>query len=186
LLKDTAGKGSFLRKKNQNVLETERLVLTELRDENAAFILELFTQPSFLKYIGARGVQDLQTARAYILEMQAQYLKLGFGNVLVSLKSGGEPIGLSGFVKREALPHVDIGFAYLQDYWGHGYAFEGAKALLHYGRFILEFPDVVAITNPLNIRSQKLLEKLGMKFDGLVQVRKEEEKTMLYTLNKDL
>ncbi|MEH6402794.1 MAG: GNAT family N-acetyltransferase [Sneathiella sp.] len=183
MLKDTGDKGSYLRKNDQNVLETERLVLTELKEENAAFILTLFTQPSFLKFIGARGVQDLQTARAYIVEMQAQYLKMGFGNVLVSLKESREPIGLSGFVKRETLPHVDIGFAYLPEFWGHGYAFEGAKALLHYGQFILEFPDIVAITNPRNIRSQKLLEKLGMKFDRLVQVRKEDEKAMLFTLN---
>ena len=182
MLKDAAGKGSFLHNKDQNVLETERLVLTELKDENAGFILKLFTHPSFLKFIGVRGVGDLQTAQAYILEMRAQYVKTGFGNVLVSLKATGEPIGLSGFVKRESLPHVDIGFAYLPDYWGQGYAFEGAEALLHYGRFILEFPNIVAITNPQNIRSQKLLVKLGMTFDRMVQVRKEEDESMLYIL----
>lgn len=171
-----------LAKRREVVLETERLALTELREENASFIVALFTQPSFLKYIGDRGVKDLQTAQAYIREMQVQYEEMGYGNYLVTLKGNSEPIGLSGFVKRDTLPHVDIGFAYLSDYWCKGYAFEGAKELLYFGREIMAFPGIVAITSSENTRSQRLLQKLGMKFDRHVQVRENEEKAMLFVL----
>src|SRR6266487_1295485 len=65
------------------------------------------------------------------------YERFGFGLYLAELKNGGIPIGICGLLKREALADVDIGFAFLPQFWKKGYAFESATAVMAYGRDII-------------------------------------------------
>lgn len=96
------------------VLETERLILRYQKIEDAAFILELLNDPSWIQYIGDRGVRTIDDARDYILKGALDmYARLGFGFYLTELKEGGIPIGICGLVKRDFLEDVDIGFALL-------------------------------------------------------------------------
>ena len=112
------------------VLETERLVLRRLCSDDAEFILELLNQPSFLRYIGDKGVRNAEDAVQYIQTgPQASYERFGFGLYLVELKETGVSIGMCGLLKRDSLPDVDVGFAFLSDYWLQGYAFESAAAV---------------------------------------------------------
>lgn len=85
-------------------------------------------------------------------------------------KEEGVPLGICGLIKRETLADVDIGFAFLEKYWGKGYAFESAAAVLQYGRTELGLPKIVAITAPKNRASIDLLQKLGLKFDKMIQI----------------
>ncbi|MFI4982343.1 MAG: GNAT family N-acetyltransferase, partial [Nevskiales bacterium] len=113
------------------VLETERLVLRRLVAEDAPFILELLSDPSWLRFIGDKGVRNLDDARLYIrIGPAAMYARLGHGLYLTELKDGGIPIGLCGLIKRDTLDDVDIGFAFLPQYRGQGYAREAAAATL--------------------------------------------------------
>jgi RimJ/RimL family protein N-acetyltransferase len=95
----------------------------------------------------------------------ASYARNGFGLYLVELKDTAVPVGLCGLLKREELPDADIGFAFLPDYWGKGFAFESARAVLKDARERLKLKRVLAIVMPDNHTSIKLLEKLGMKFE---------------------
>ncbi len=166
------------------VLETERLVFRELVLANAPFILELLTQPSFLEFIGDRGVYDTATAQNYILDVQSQYRDPGYGNYIVMLKDTQSLVGLSGLIKRDTLPHTDIGFAYLPEYWRNGYAFEGADALLNYARSNLGLGTIVAVTHPTNTASKNLLEKLGMRFRRFVRAKDTDVEVLLYVPNE--
>ncbi len=162
------------------ILETGRLQLAEAVRSDAPFVLDLLTQPSFLEFIGDRGVHDLESAHDYIRDLQLQYRMNGYGSYIVRLKEEGTPIGISGLIKRDGLEHADIGFAYLPTYWRCGYALEGAKALMDYGRDTLGLDPIVAITSPQNVPSQSLLERLGMVFYKRIRLTETSDETLLY------
>jgi RimJ/RimL family protein N-acetyltransferase len=152
------------------VLETDRLVLRRMSVDDAEFELRLLNEPSFLRFIGDRGVRTLEDARAYILKGPVDmYERLGFGLYITELKGEGTPIGICGLVKRDFLEDVDIGFAFLPGFWGQGYASEAAAAVMEHAKGALGLKRIVAITNPENHSSIRLLEKLGLKFDRMIR-----------------
>lgn len=163
------------------VLETDRLVLRRLSTHDAEFILGLLNEPSFLRYIGDRGVRTVEDARAYIAKGPIDsYDRHGFGLLLVSRKEDGVPIGMCGLLRRDALPDVDVGFAFLPAFWGKGYAFESAAAVLSYGREVLGLNRIVAITSPENEGSIRVLTKLGMRFEGMIRLADSEPEVRLF------
>jgi RimJ/RimL family protein N-acetyltransferase len=164
-----------------NVIETERLQLRKLTADDAAFMLELLNEPSFLRFIGDRGVRTIEDARRYILQGPvASYEQHGFGLWLVELQATHVPIGLCGLVKREALPDADIGYAFLPRYWSQGYAYESAAAVLHYARNVLGLKRLLAITAQDNVSSIRVLEKIGLRFDRLIRLAEDAPEIMLF------
>lgn len=156
--------------RRMKVLETDRLVLRRMSVEDAGFMLGLLNEPSWLRFIGDRGVRTLEHARAYILKGPVEmYDRLGFGLYVTELKEEGVPIGICGLVKRDFLDDVDIGFALLPGFWSQGYAYEAAAAVMAHGKGALGLKRIVAITNPENHSSIRLLEKLGLKFDRMIR-----------------
>jgi RimJ/RimL family protein N-acetyltransferase len=163
------------------VLKTERLVLRHLGPGDAPFILRLLNEPSWLEFIGDRGVHTLADAERYIetgpVEM---YGRLGFGLYHVRLAQSGEPIGMCGLLKRAMLDDVDLGFAFLPEYWGKGYAREASAAVLSYARSNLGLSRIVAITTRHNGASRRLLEKIGFELERTVQLEAGDEEVLLY------
>jgi len=163
-------------------LETERLTLRELSTDDAEFILRLLNEPSFIRFIGDKGVRNLDDARQYILNGPiASYQKHGFGLYLVILNSTGEPIGMCGLLKRDTLSDVDIGFAFVPETCRQGYAFESASAVFNYGKDVLKLPRIVAITNIDNDASGRLLEKLGLRYERLIDLNGNGDVTRLFS-----
>jgi RimJ/RimL family protein N-acetyltransferase len=163
-------------------LETERLVLRRLSTGDAEFVLELLNEPSFLRYIGDKGVRNLDDARQYILSGPvASYERNGFGLYLVELKGSRIPIGISGLVKRETLPDADIGFAFLPAYWSQGYAAESAVAVMKYAQETLKLDRILAITSPDNDASAKLLCKIGLRFERMIKLSADGDEVKLFT-----
>ena len=148
------------------VLQTGRIALRRLTTDDASFIRELVNEPSWIRYIGDRGVRSEDDARAYLVRGPiAMYERHGFGLWMCESKASAEPLGICGLIKRDDLEDVDIGFAFLPRFWGQGYAREAAAAVLDYGRQVLELDRIVAITSPDNAASIRLLEKLGMRLE---------------------
>jgi len=153
------------------VLETERLVLRRLTVEDAEFILGLLNEPSFVRFIGDRGVRTMADAREYILKGAiGSYERHGFGMYLTELKEDRTPLGICGLLRRESLQDVDIGFALMPQFWARGYAYESASAVMAYGRSTLGLKRVVAVTTPDNHGSLRVLGKLGMRFEQMVKL----------------
>lgn len=164
-----------------NIIETECLLLRKLTVNDAAFMLDLLNQPSFIQFIGDRGVQTLDDARQCILTRYvASYERLGFGVYLTLLKEGQVPIGICGLVKRDALEDVDIGYAFLPQYWLKGYASESASAVLAYARNTLGLKRILGITTPDNQGSIHVLEKIGLKFEQMVKLSEDDVELMLF------
>ncbi len=163
------------------ILETERLILRWLTLEDAEFVFQLVNEPSWLKFIGDKGVRTIADARAYILKGPLEmYSRLGFGLYLVELREEGLAIGMCGLIKRDSLKDVDVGFAFLPAYWGRGYAYEAASAVMEYSGRVLGLSRVVAITSPDNGRSAKLLEKLGLRFEEMVKLAPDADEVRLF------
>jgi RimJ/RimL family protein N-acetyltransferase len=166
------------------ILETERLVLRRLTATDAPFILQLVNEPSWVQYIGDKGVRTLEDARNYIdkgpIEM---YGRLGFGLYLVELKASGEPIGMCGLIKRESLEDVDVGYAFLPRFWAKGYAFESASAVVSYGKSAFGLSRIIAITSKENYASAKVLGKLGFRFEHAVRLAVDAAEVNLYAID---
>src|SRR5262245_31356408 len=116
------------------VLETERLRLRRFSLDDAPLILELLNDPLWIRFIGDRNVRTLEDARGYAKKPIESYDKHGYGLYIVERKAGGELLGMCGLVKRDTLPHADIGFAFLERFRGQGYALEAAQGTMRYAR----------------------------------------------------
>lgn len=153
------------------ILETERLNLREITATDAEFIHNLMNDPSYLRFIGDKGVKTIADARNFIANIAVKsYTENGFGHYIVELRSTGEPMGTCGYVKRIELDDPDIGFAFMPEFRRHGYAFEASKAILDYGIDQLGFKTISAITTQDNDASAKLLGKLGLEFRRLIKM----------------
>ena len=164
------------------ICESDRLILRHLHTSNdAAFILDLLNQPSFIQNIADRGVRTLADASKYIdTGPRAMYAQHGIGLLRTELKTTHEPIGMCGLLKRDWLPDPDIGFAFLPQYWSKGYAYESAAAVMAWGRENQGLTRICAITAPTNHGSQRVLEKLGLAFSKTVH-SPEGQESRLYT-----
>lgn len=166
-----ARSGGFVLACDVTVLTTMRLTLRRLSPADADFIVELLNDPAFLRFIGDKCVRSADDARGYILDGPvASYQRNGFGLWLVELKDSGLSVGMCGLLKRDSLPDVDLGFAFLPAHRSQGYAFESASAVLHYARTELGLKRIVAITNPDNAGSIRVLEKIGMRFERMMTI----------------
>lgn len=169
-------------RRQEPVLETDRLFLRRLTVEDAAFMLGLLNEPSWLRFIGDRGVRTLEDARNYILKGPVDmYERLGFGLYATALKEDDSvPIGICGLVKRDGLEDVDIGFAFLPDFWRKGYAHEAASAVMAYAKSVVGLERIVAITAVDNESAARLLEKIGLRFEKMVRLTNEGEEVRLF------
>lgn len=164
-----------------NVIETERLGLREVTEADAAFILELLNDPDFVRNVADRGLRTLEDARGFISErLAASYRAFGFGFWLVETKDSKESAGICGLVKRDALPGVDVGYAFLPQFRSKGYAYESASAVVRYARDVVGLERLYAIVNPDNAVSIRILEKLGMKFERMVRLADDEPEIKLF------
>jgi RimJ/RimL family protein N-acetyltransferase len=153
------------------ILETKRLVLRRFTPDDAPLILHLLNEPLFLRFIGDKNVRTLDDAGQYLRHGPlASYHRHGFGLFHVGLKTDGTPIGMCGLLKRDTLEDVDVGFAYLPQYSGQGYATEAAQATLHYGHTELGLKRIVAITAPDNEASMNVLKKIGLRHTATLKI----------------
>ncbi|WP_420412812.1 GNAT family N-acetyltransferase [Roseibium sp.] len=148
--------------------ESPRLSFRKPVLEDAGFYLALLTDPDYIRFISDRGITSLEAARGFIEEntLPAFERNGGFGLWVVEQKDSGNPVGLCGLVVREGLNMPDLGYAFLKEHRGNGYAREAALSVLDFAHFELGFRELCAITSPENGRSAALLKKIGFRQDG--------------------
>lgn len=161
--------------------ETERLYISEITIKDAPFILKLYNDEAYLRFIGNKNVKTLEDAKKNIEEnFLSVYKRHDYGYYLISLKSDNTPIGTSGLMKREGLDCVDIGFAFLKEFRGKGYAFEATKRVLDFGLEELKISPIAAITTIENVSSSNLLERMGFKHERNLFIPNDPEELRLF------
>jgi len=164
-------------------IETSRLVLAELTENDLAFIRALVNDKGWLRYIGDKNVHSDDDALRYLRTgPQAMYARHGLGLWRVSLKDLGTPVGICGLIKRDGLDDLDLGFAFLPEYRAKGYAEEASRAVLDWGLHHKQVRTVVAIATFDNQASDALLKRLGFTRDGEVKLPNADEALYKYRL----
>ena len=153
-------------------IETERLILRDLRDEDIDGIYELDSNPLVHKYLGNNPITTKKKAEEIVRFVQLQYKERGIGRFAVIEKYSGNFIGWSGLKlnleEKEALngkqKFYDIGYRLIPEFWGKGYATESSVKMLQYGFETLKLNTIVGAAEAANIASNKVLKKIGLKF----------------------
>ncbi|MDQ1160120.1 ribosomal-protein-alanine N-acetyltransferase [Chryseobacterium sp. SORGH_AS 447] len=167
--------------KGADFYETERLILRPMSLEDAEFILDLYSRPKFIQFIGNRNLKTVADAEDYIRNrFLSQFKKLGYGNYVMITKEGNHKIGGVGIFEREGLDVVDIGFSLLDEFEGKGYAYEAASKIKSVGMDEFGLTKISAITTQDNFSSQKLIEKLGLQFRKLITIPNDTEELRYY------
>lgn len=166
------------------VAETARLRLRTIGTADAAFYYELVNDPSWLEFIGDKGIRTVAQARAAIVDGPlAMQTRHGHSLYVMERKEDGLALGLCGLIRREVLPDVDIGYAIRPAHFGQGYTHEAAQAVLALARGPLGLTRVLGITAPGNVNSIRLLQKLGLRFQETKVLAPGERPTNIYALD---
>lgn len=169
------------------ILQTERLLLRHMREDDNDFILELLNTPKWIKYIGDRGVKTLDQARDYLVSKVIPYYeKMGFGFYIIERLDDHVRVGNCGLIHRAGLEYVDIGYSLLPQYEGQGYAYEAAKATLTYGFETHKLKHISAIAVDTNLRSIHLLKKLGLGYVKNIYLPDDQEELALLGIDAPL
>lgn len=161
--------------------ETKRLVIRPVAISDAPFILKLMNCPKWLKYIGDRNVKTIESAKRYIEEKALSQLKKhGHTNNVVIRKEDEEKLGTCGIYHRESSSNPDIGFAFLPEYEGQGYAYEAMVKVMGFAEHELQLKEVKAYTMEENESSRKLLNRLGLELVGKEKFLDGDDELLLY------
>ena len=164
------------------ILETERLKLRQFTFDDSKFIIELLNSEGWIKYIGERNVKNEEDAKNYLQNGTLKsYEQNGYGLWLVETKENKIPIGMCGIIHRTELENPDIGFAFLPDFTGKGFAFEIASATINFAKERLKLPVILGITVSYNVNSIQLLTKIGMRFIKTINLPDDPEELMLFS-----
>lgn len=153
------------------IVETERLILREFDEGDAESFYLMLSDPAVIRYTGDPGggltsvEQALEVLRSRPI---ADYRSYGYGRWACVFKASCEVIGFAGLKYLPDLHEVDLGYRLLPAYWGQGLATEACRAVLDYGRTRLGIGRIMALVDPENVASVRILEKLGLKNSGPV------------------
>lgn len=158
------------------LLESERLIIRDVKVSDAPFYFELFNDSDWIENISDKGLKTIDETKAYLKDVILKNKKLnGLGFFTVILKETNEAIGTSTALQRDALEFIDIGYGFLPKARGKGYATEATKLIINHVKTTFKQEKVYAFTMPKNKPSQKLLENLGFRFIGLQTIFEGEE-----------
>ncbi len=145
------------------ILETERLLLREWIQEDAAHLLELNRDPEVIRYTGDGPFASEEDALA-LIHGYDHYEQYGMGRWAVVRREDLAFLGWCGIKFLSASEEFDVGYRFLKKYWGKGYATEAALACLEYGFKKLHLPQVVGRAMKDNLGSIRVLEKIGLLY----------------------
>lgn len=151
-------------------LETERLILRELRTTDLKAMFELDSDPEVHKYLGNKPIKTIDESRKVIESIINQYTERGIGRWAAIEKSTGEFIGWSGlrlnteYTMNGYTKFYDVGYRLIKRFWGKGYATESGKVAVNYAFNVLKLPELYGITEMGNEASHHVLLKIGLQY----------------------
>lgn len=164
---------------------TERLTIRPFTLDDATFILALVNDSDWLRFIGDKAVKTEDDARRYLIAgPMAMYALHGFGLCAIERTQDRSTIGMCGLIRRQGLEDVDIGYALVPQARGQGFALEAAQAVLEHGLTTLRLGRIVAITDPDNVASTRVLEGIGMRFERHIHMAEGAKRVALYAVGR--
>ncbi|HZE72190.1 MAG TPA: GNAT family N-acetyltransferase [Pyrinomonadaceae bacterium] len=150
---------------NEIILETDRLKLRMFREDDFEAYAKLTADPEVMRFIGGKTFDRLEAWRGMAF-MVGHWHLLGYGHWAVEEKSTGNLMGRIGFLNPAGWPGFELGWTLAREYWGRGYATEGARRALQYGFEELDRSHIISLIHPDNNASIRVAERLGEKVEG--------------------
>lgn len=145
-------------------LATPRLLLRRWRAADLAAFAELCADPAVMEFLAP--LSEPGACAAWAARLRAHWRQHGFGRWVVEIPGEASFIGVVGLAtipyQAHFTPAIEIAWRLARAYWGHGYATEAARAALGYGFDQLGLAEIVAVTVPANLRSRRVMQRLGM------------------------
>lgn len=148
------------------MLETERLILRQLTDNDVDAVFALRKDAEIMRFI-RKPQKSREEAESWMRLVSSRWESEKIGFCAVIKKESGEFVGWCGLWRLKESGEIEVGYAVAQNFQRKGYATEAAEACLAYGFNQLNMRKIVAVTRPENEASRRVMEKLGMKYDGL-------------------
>lgn len=145
-------------------LQTERLLLKKLENQDAASLFQITGDPDVMKYWLGGADKDISQAEQRIAAINSHLHKYGFGDWGVFLKADVSLIGFAGLHYISDMTEVNIGYAFKKAIWRNGFAFEACQKILDVGFNSLQLAHIVAVIWPENLASQQLMRKCGFSY----------------------
>ena len=164
--------------------ETDRLLLRDYRPADLPLYIALSTDPEVMRYLG--GPYSPQYCAADLAGISRRYAETGSGMLAVERKADGVFLGICGLSVEQWYPDdVQIGWRFFQEHWGHGYATEAAKVWRD-AAFALGAERLISISDVPNVRSHRVMQRLGMSLDHTATLvdRDESFDAQIYVLTR--
>lgn len=169
-----------------HLIETKRLLLREITLMDKEKMFQLHSNVEVQKYTGEPLVESIVEMELAIQTRVKDYKKYGYGRWATFIKNDMQFIGWAGLAYLPEFEKIDLGYRFLPQFWGRGFATEASQAILKYGFEKLELKQIIAIAMKENKASIKVMEKIGMKFDKLAPYESGGEDVVWYSCNNML
>jgi RimJ/RimL family protein N-acetyltransferase len=170
-------------------LRTERLLLRHWRDDDLGALAPMYADPEVMRYIRDGAVQSWEETAEHLARMRQHWDEYGFGLFAAELVETGELTGWVGLAVPhflpEVMPTVEIGWRLGRSFWGAGLATEGARAALRFGLVDQGLEQLVSIRQVENVRSARVMEKIGLTFDRRTTVPGNGRLVDVYAISRD-
>ena len=147
------------------MLETERLIIKRFTPEDLDGLIEMRCMPEVNKYVGGAKMQNPEAIAKRMQFYFDCYEKYGFAMCAMIWKETGEFFGWSGLQPLEDTGEIEVGYGMKPEFWRKGVGYECAKAWLEYGFEKANLERIVAVAQPENTGSWRIMEKLGMRYE---------------------
>lgn len=169
----------------KTILETKRLVLREILIEDKEQMLLLHSNPKVQEYTGEPLIESIDEMENIIRERIKNYPKYGYGRWATFLKDKMQFIGWAGLAYLPEFNEIDVGYRFLPQFWGKGFATEASQAILAHGFNTLNLDRIIAIAMKENIASIRVMEKIGMQFEKFAPYEPGSKNVAWYAYNKE-
>lgn len=145
-------------------LKTERLVLRPFLMDDAQVLFPIVQEPNIFQYFPTKDAWALEKVERYIYHQIHHWEKFGYGHWAVTLVESGQLMGWCGLEFLPDTNETEVGYLLSSAFWGKGYATEAASVSVQFGKKEIGLSEIIGLTDPLNIASQRVLEKSGLAF----------------------
>jgi ribosomal-protein-alanine N-acetyltransferase len=162
---------------------TERLRLRLFTAADLDAVCGLFGDPEVMRFIGKGKVRTREENATVLAAWMQHWQDHGFGPWAVEERAGGRFVGRCGIRRLAGTPEVELLYTYNKEFWGRGYGTEAAAASLRYGFETVGLPRIVAVADPANRGSTRVMEKVGMRFEKTAPFQGED--SLWYALSRE-
>jgi len=145
-------------------ITTQRLVLRPLTLEDCDALFQISQEENIFRYFPTQEAWPMEKVERYINQQNSHWQTFYYGHWAVTLRESGQFMGWNGLEFLTDTNETEVGYLFSKDFWGKGYATEATNAAVNFGIVQIGLKEIIGLTDPENIASQRVLEKSGMSF----------------------